>query len=291
MKKYLAILSLAVLLAGCNAGGGTEKFETKTDAPKTEEKSKAKFNVGDTVVAKWMQNSYYEGKVESVSDAKIKVKWLDGSNPTDVDLTEVFALPKAGEKPDVKSGDIVLAKIGTGSYWNGAEIESVDGEVYKVKADGGQSSNVSAEKIIKIPADVAANFKQKSETNDFLKLAQAKKPSAPVGFKPKEGEKVLGEWAANSWYQAKVEKINGDKATLAWEDGTKPSEISLSKVLPMPAGKSEMPKDGQYLLVKPESGSKWIYAQTVSVKDGNIEIKLADGKTRTIKTGEFVLLN
>jgi hypothetical protein len=58
----------------------------------------------------------------------------------------------------------------------------------------------------------------------------------------------------------------------------------LTKVLPLPTKKSEIPKDGQFLLVKPESGSKWSYAQTVSIKDRNVEIKLADGKTRTVLT-------
>lgn len=288
MKKIFLLGLLAIILTGCNMLSPKETAESNKQ---TESKTTAKFNIGDTVVAKWAQNSFYEGKIETVSDAKIKVKWSDGSSPTEVDVADVFTLPKAGAKPEVKVGEIVLAKVASGSYWNGVELTGINGEVYAVKLDNGQTSNISAEKIIKIPADVAANFKQKNETNDFIKEAQTKKPTRPTGYKPKEGEQVLGEWATNSWYQAKVQKISGDKATLAWEDGTKPSEISLEKVLPMPDGKVEMPKDNQFILAKPESGSKWIYAQTVSAKDGKIEIKSTDGKARTIKASDYILLN
>jgi len=287
MNKTIYFLALLVFFTGCNLLGGKEVSEVNKQ---TEVKQNTKFNVGETVIAKWAQNSFYEGKVDAVTDANVKVKWNDGSSPSDVNITDVFAFPKAGVKPDVKAGDIVLAKISTGSYWNGAEISKIDGDVYVVKNESGQTFNVSAEKIIKIPADVVANFKDKASSTDFLKEAQAKKPSAPTEFKPKVGEKVLGEWATNSWYQAKVEKISGTKATLAWEDGTKPSEVDFTKILPMPDSKSEMPKDNQFILAKPESGSKWGYAQTVSTKEGNVEIKTADGKTRTIKAGEFVLL-
>ncbi len=296
MQKLGILIILAALFTGCTSILSSKTESDKSNSSNTaqntaEVKPAAKYNVGDTVVAKWMQNSFYEGKAESISDAKVKVKWNDGSNPTDVDKTDVFPLPKAGEKPDVKVGEIVLAKVGTGSYWNGVEVTSINGEVYVVKADGGQTSNVTAEKIIKVPADVAANFKQKASANDFIKVAQSKKPTAPDGFKPKEGEKVLGEWSTNSWYQAKVQKVTGNKATLAWEDGSKPSEIDFSKILPLPNSKTEMPKESQYLLVKPESGSKWIYAQTTSVKTGKVEINTSDNKTRSIQAGEFILLN
>ena len=294
MKKIGILVILATLLTSCSfINNLTEKSGTNTSADTSstsEQKSMAKYAVGDTVVAKWAQNSFYEGKVETISDAKVKVKWNDGSNPSDVDKTDVFAMPKAGEKPDVKAGETVLAKISSGSYWNGVEIASIDGEVYAVKADSGQVSNVSAEKIIKIPADVAANFKQRASVNDFMKEAQAKKPSAPAGFKPKNGEKVLAEWSTNSWWQAKVQKVSGSKATIAWEDGSKPSELDLES-LPLPDAKSELPKEAQFLLVKPESGTKWIYAQTISVKDGSVEIKTSDNKSRTVKAGDFILLN
>lgn len=291
MKNSIVILLASLFLTACGQLGPKEANANAAAAPATPAAPAAKFKVGETVVAKWAQNSFYEGTAEAVTDAKVKVKWSDGSNPTDVDAADVFALPKPGAKPDVKAGDIVLAKTASGSYWNGAEIASVEGEVYAVKTVNGQTSNVSAEKIIAIPAAVAANFRDQSKSADFLKLAQSKKPVETADFKPKEGETVLGEWTTNSWYQAKVQKTGGAGATLAWEDGSKPSELPLAKIRPLPTAKTPLPKAGGFVLVRPESGTKWVYAQVVAVKDSAVEIKTAEGRTRNLKAGDFVELN
>lgn len=62
--------------------------------------------------------------------------------------------------------------------------------------------------------------------------------------------------------------------------------------MPNPNAKErKMPSNGQFLLVKPESGSKWAYARTEDVIDGRVKIKLSGGEDRTVKPGDFVLLN
>jgi hypothetical protein len=89
------------------------------------------------VVAKWAPGAFYEGKIDKIDGTKYTIAWLDKSNPTPVDSVDVYAIPRAGSKPDVKTGDLVLAKTGSGTMWNGAEISSVEGGVYKVKVTTG----------------------------------------------------------------------------------------------------------------------------------------------------------
>ncbi len=288
MKIHLLVLVAGLFLTACGLTGPEQ-----SGVNKPAETVAATLAAGDRVIARWAKNSFYEGTVESVGDAKIKVKWDDGSSPSDIEKSEVFAMPKAGAKPDIKVGDMVLAKISTGTYWNGAEVTKIDGDVFAVKSiDGGQTANLSSEKILKVPATVIADLKEKSEANDFLKEAQAKKPTIPTDYKPKNGEQVLAEWSTNSWWQGKVQKVSGEKVTIAWEDGSKPSDVDLGKVMPFPkSADPKMPEPNQFVLVKPESGSKWVYAQTVATKDPGIEVKDQTGKTRSVKPGEFVVLN
>jgi preprotein translocase subunit YajC len=294
MKKLLILSLTAIFFAGCGMLTAKKTEENKT-VEAAETKDEAKIKTGDTVVAKWSSGSFYEGKVESVSDTKIKVAWLDKSNPSDVDAIDVYALPKAGAKPDVKVGDMVLAKTsGTGTYWNGAEVTSIDGDVYKVKPTSITSSlNVPAEKIIKVSSAVAADFKDKAGAKDFTVEAQKHKPLAAGDYKPKKGDRVVAEWTTNSWYSGKVEKYEEPNITIAWDDGSKPSPLNWSKVVPMPtaASNKEMPKKDQFLLIKPNSGTKWQYAQVSDVSGSNVEVKLAGDKTQTVKAGEFILLN
>jgi len=286
-NTLLAVLFGLILLslAGCSA---------LRESGNAAESAKAEpIKAGDMVVAKWAKNSFYEGTVESINDSKVKVKWPDGSSPSEVDKSDVFVIPKAGAKPVVAVGELVLAKINPGTYWSGAEVTKVEGEVISVKGiDTEKTANLSTDKVIKVPAPIAADLKEKAGSNDFLKTARSKKPTMPTDYTPKSGEQVLAEWATSSWWQGKVQKVDGDKVTIAWEDGSKPSDVEVKKVMPYPkASDAKMPEANQFILVKPESGSKWVYAQTVSADAGTVQIKDADGKSRVVKPGDFVLLN
>ena len=290
LKNLCLITILSVFLIGCNLSTGKKAEDSPSSAPKPEET--AKFSVGDTVVAKWTGNSFYEGKIEAIDSGKITVKWNDGSNASKIDESDVYPMPKTGNPPDVAVGEMVLAKIGSSSYWNGAEILEIEDGVYGVKTvENARTSSVDANKIIKITPATAANLKRKAGSTDFLKDAKTKKPEIATNYKAKKGDKVLAQWATNSWWSGKVTKSSGGKTTVAWDDGSKPSAVNSDKVMPYPnAASAKSPATGQFVLAKPESGSKWVYAQTVSVKDKNIEIKDSKGKTRMVKVGECVPL-
>jgi len=76
---------------------------------------------------------------------------------------------------------------------------------------------------------------------------------------------------------------------IEWE-GPKPDEAALDKIVPYPSGENTpTPSVGDYLLIKPSSGS-WDYAQVTAVNGSEIEVKDADGKRRTVKPGDFVVL-
>ena len=294
LNKLCLIAIFSIMFLGCSLTGGTETEETKpTDTSETKPSESIGMKEGDTVVARWTGNSYYEGTLEKIDGSKMNIKWLDGSSPKDVDKSDVYEIPKAGAKPDVKVGDMVLAKIQSNSYWNGAEITKIDGDVYTVKGVGRSNiTNLDANKIIKITAATAANFKDKAKSGDFLKDAQAKSPAPAKNYKAKNGDKVVALWATNSWYSGKVTKVSGSKITVAWDDGTKPREVDAEKVLPFPnASNTEMPTAEQFVLAKPVSGTKWVYAQTVSVKDKTVEIKESSNNTRSLKAGEVIPLN
>lgn len=294
LNKICLIAIFTIMFLGCSLTGGTKTEETNTaDTTDTKPAESSEMKEGDTVVAKWSGNSFYEGKLEKIDGNKMKVKWLDGSNPSDVDKTDVYAIPNSDTKPDVKVGDMVLAKIQSNSYWNGAEITKIDGDVFTVKGVGrSDTTNLDANKIIKITAATAANFKDKAKSGDFLKEAQSKSPAPAEDYKAKAGDKVVALWSAKSWYSGKVTKVNGDKITVAWDDGTKPKEVDADKVLPFPnASNTELPKADQFVLAKPVSGTKWVYAKAVSVKDKNVEIEEPGNKTRSLKAGEVIPLN
>ena len=283
MKKNLLIITLSLFLSACGAKALIPAGVAGGSKPK----------VGDTVVAKWSAGAFYEGKVEKIDGARMTIGWEDKSQSTVVDSADIYTIPTAGATPDVKQGDMVLAKTASGSYWNGAEVTGVDAGVYKVRiVTGSASVNVAGEKIIKVPATAAADFKQAAGATDFLIEAKKGRVTIPADYKPKKGDLVLAEWSVNSWWSGKIDNISGSNIYVAWNDNSKPSAVNISKVMRLPtAGDKAMPSEKQFLLVKPDSGSSWQYGQTVSVGGSRVEVKLANNQTKTVTTGEFVLLN
>lgn len=298
MRKNLFIIALAVSASACGGFavsrdvGGVAKADEKGAAATVKAAESNKLAAGDTVVARWSGNSFYEGKVEEVDGPRFKIKWNNNSSTSQVDAVDVYALPKEGARAEVKTGDYVLAKTSSGTNWVGAEATGVsDGVVIVKAAYGANISNLPPEKIIKVSAATAANFKQQAGQTDFLTRAQAGRPQAPNGYAPKKGDRVVAEWTTNGWYGGRVQKVSGDRATVAWDDNGKPSELAFDKVVPYPtASNYGAPAAGGYLLVKPAGNGRWSFAQVAEADGSSIEVKTAEGQTRSIRPGEYVII-
>jgi hypothetical protein len=298
MKRFLILTFLVALLAGCGALAGTKKSETansektvSTSSEKTPPIPEAKPPaVGEIAVAKWAGNSWYEGRIEKLEGSRATVAWSDNSSPSEVDLVDIYALPKAGAQVQVKASDYVLTKRSSGTDWAGARVTMVSPGVITVKYNSDfEEANLPPEKVIAVSPVVAADMKTEAARTDFLKQAQALKPQAPADYRPKVGDHVLGAWTTHAWYGGRVKSINGDKAIIVWE-GPKPDEASFENLVPYPtAGDSPTPAAGDYVLVKPTGGS-WDYAQVSKAGGSSVEVKGADGSARMVKPGEFVIL-
>jgi hypothetical protein len=290
MKKVLVLAFSIALLTACGIAGKKDTGSAPTGSEKAAVPEAKPPAVGDLVVAHWAGNTWSEGKVDSTDGPRAKIIWSDNTSPSEVDLVDIYQMPKTGAPATVKAGDYVLTKRSTGTNWEGAQVTMASQGVITVKyvADL-EEANLPPEKVISVTPAVAADMKAEAAKTDFLKRAQANKPQAPAGYKPKVGEHIFGGWTSTSWFGGKIKSISGDKALIEWE-GPKPDEVALDKIVPYPTTEnSPTPTVGDYLLVKPSNGS-WDYVQVSAVNGSNIEVKDADGKTRTVKPGEFVVL-
>ena len=293
MEKVLVFLFSIALLTACGLGKKDNSNAGNSNTADSEKAAVVKppaLAVGDLVVAHWAGNTWSEGKVHSIDGPRARIVWSDNASPNDVDLVDIYRLPKTGAPATVKSGDYVIAKRSTGTNWEGAQVTMVSPGVVTVKyVSDLDEANLPPEKVIAASPAAAADMKADAAKADFLKKAQAHAPQAPPGYNPKVGEHVFGPWTSTSWFGGKVKSISGDKALIEWE-GVKPDEAALDKVVPyLTAENSPTPAVGDYVLIKPSSGS-WDYAQVSAINGTELEVKDAEGKTRTVKPGEFVLL-
>jgi predicted small lipoprotein YifL len=288
MKRALLLILLASGLAACGPKGSTNGPLSGGDANQKAESAKPK--IGETAVYKFSPQGYVEGKVEKIEGSRYEFKY--GTSIEKVDSVDVHPLPAAGAKADVKAGDIVVA-FSHDTYWAGSTVKSVTDDVVEVEnLDDGKVSSVAHEKVVKVSPAAAAEFKRYGEKKAFIKTASSKRLVVPAGYKPKAGEKVVAQWGSESWYPGVVKSVTGDDALIDWPSFPD-STISIDRVAPFPKAEGAiMPKANDFILVRPDNESfNWDFAQVTSVSGQEMEVKLADGKTKTVKAGNFVSLS
>lgn len=302
MKRNLIIVLAAILLTGCglknSITSAANSNANNSSAPST---PAAKPVVGDSVVAK--SGSWYaEGKIQSIDGPKAKITWSQKDrDASDIDLTNVYLIPKPGTPSNVKADDFVIAKTSTYSDntdWDHVQVASVSKDVIAVKDRNSSTYNLSPDKVIAVSptdaADLKAEFDKNNKELDFDKKAQVGRPSAPDGYKPKVGETVIASSATNTWFTAQVKSITGDKATVVWDPKQNSSfDTTLDKIVPNPtAGGATLPAVNDYVLVKNANCTNCalIYEQVTAVNGTNVEVKDRYDYKNTIRPGEFLLL-
>ncbi|HYO91307.1 MAG TPA: hypothetical protein VEQ40_06710 [Pyrinomonadaceae bacterium] len=166
MKKILIPVLFALLLGACSDKHGENSNQShnsraESSATSTPEKPQ----VGDTVIYHSSSGQrFYAAKVTSIEGTRAKLQ--DRDETVERELAELYAVPKAGNKPTVQPGDIVAARYGQTSVWEAAEVITA-GDKVTIKwlsSSGDRTSEVSPESILTLSPAVAAKVKNSFST-------------------------------------------------------------------------------------------------------------------------------
>jgi hypothetical protein len=299
MKGLLLVVLAAILLTAC---GAKSSEKSSANSGTNDPPPPAKPAVGDPVVAKSGSSWFTEGKIRVIEGQKANIAWSQKDRtPTDVDLANVYLIPKPGARPDVKADDYVLAKTTTSSDytdWTITQVTNVSKDVITVKDRSNSTYNLGPDKVIAVAptdaADIKAEFDKNNKQLDFDKKAQAGRPAAPDGYKPKVSETVVASSASNTWFTGQVKSMTGDRATIVWDTKENSTfDTTLDKIVPNPtAAGTTMPAVNDYVLIKSPScvNCSLIYTQAVAVNGTNVEVKDRYDSTYTVRPGDFLLL-
>lgn len=100
-------------------------------------------------------------------------------------------------------GTFVIVQASEGNLWEEGNVDQVNGTVYTVKLK-------SDDRVVALPLTAIAPFPTKSAS-------------------VKVGDKVVAEWGA-SYDSGVVKAVGTDSATIAWDDGSTPSDVSLLSI-------------------------------------------------------------
>jgi hypothetical protein len=284
MKKLLLIACASLIFTACGMVGGGTNAGSNSGTVDT-----SKLKVGDTVVFKASATAYNEGKIEKIDGSKFEIR--AGNNIAQPNASDVYPLPKAGSKTEVKTGDIVVA-FSNDTYWTGGEVKNVSADVAEIEKASGGKLNVGLDKILKVSPAAVATIKQEIDSKAFKDLGETKSPVVPAGWKPKKGEKIAAQWSLGSWHVAVIKNVNANNVDIDWQNGWSDGTAPLDKIAPYPTAANQIPKVNDYVIVKPTSdGGEWEFALVTAINGQEAEVKMADGKTKKVKNTEFIGLS
>jgi hypothetical protein len=151
MKIIVLTLTL-IFIAACRGGGNTTNSsaentgQTNTNVVKTA--TSGEFAVGDKVL--YLSSSgqrFYEATITALEGKKAQLNY--NNETVESDVSDVYRLPKTGEKKNIKAGDIVAARFGQTAVWAGAQVTAVNGDKITVKwLSTGKPEEVASENIL-----------------------------------------------------------------------------------------------------------------------------------------------
>lgn len=282
MKNLLLLICASLILSAC--GAVAEKITGGSNSG-----GNGKSQVGDTVLFKAGPVNYSEGKVEKVEGGKYEIR--SGNNIAKADAADVYALPKAGAKSDVKTGDFVVA-FSREIYWTGGEVKNVTADLVEITSASGEKLNVAHDKVIKVSPAAIADIKQNVETKAFDDLGKTKQPVLPKDWKPKKGDRVAAQWSFGSWHTAIIKNVNSNNIDIDWQNGWSDGTVAKDKIAPYPTAAGAIPSVSDYVIIKPQSDNgDWKFATVTAINGSQVEVKLADGKTQKLKVGDFIAMS
>ena len=180
----------------------------------------ADLSVGDRVLAVWQGAQMYPGKISKKGSLAYTVEWEDGSSPSDVTFDKAAKapadLPAKAAKPaellapnakyakaTYKTGEHVVAKWGSSSFWYGT-VKGKHGDKYAVKYGDGTSGEVAASDMVPM-----------SKVSDVH-----------------VGERVMACWHSckSPLYLGTVQAKTGNAVTVKWQDGSAPSDVKAGEI-------------------------------------------------------------
>ena len=308
LKKLAPALFVAALAFGCSKPA-TNTANTSNSANSNARVADGKIDVKDRVIipSGVSKSMFLEAEVVSLDGSRAKVGVIQrnsngfhttGSRFEDWDVSDLYEVPASGANTQVTTGDVVLVKGEAGEVlpWNGAEVVGMGGLGVQVKSlsDSTRTFWAAPDRLIKPSAKTIATLKESGESTALLSKAKKHPPVLVEGYKPKMGDHVLAEPALAGFFESgtisKMEETRGgsDNVYVKWDNPNTLSTEKVYTILPLAnAAKFPTPAVGRYVIIKPESPGRWLYAEVTAVNGQAIEVNAEGGATRTVKPGEF----
>jgi hypothetical protein len=268
----LAGLYLLVAVTGCDSAPHMIQVNT---APVPQ--AGQGLTPGERVVARFKE-TFREGTVITVQGRLVTLAWDDGA-PERSYLPRGWVRSLDRRSAPIKQGQWALCRP-KATGWELCRVDRVQGDQLQASLiDDGASWQIARRRSFALPAKLNAWAEERG--TELLKLARRKtllersKP-ASAGQAVQTGQTVLAEWTKDSWWEAKVTRVQKDAISVTWVDGGA-QVVQPSQVAPI-SGAAQL-RSGDLAYCKWNSSTQWYQAWIERRSDASAQITYRDGNS------------
>lgn len=284
MARY-GWISCAVLLLCMAACERTVIVRERGDEPR----AGGGLTPGERVLARY-KDAFHEGTVITVQGRLVTVAW-DEPSPERSYLPRSWV--RSTEQPSrVSRGEWALCR--PARSWEICRIDGVQpgsGLVEAALTSTGQRATLGPHRVFAVPE----KLRGWAEENGSELLARARREQlmaharpAAAGQAVQVGQRVLAEWQADSWWEARVVRADKDQVTVSWVDGGGEQTLQANQIAPLEPVAEQSPRAEDIALCRWGGGSgQWwtAFVERMS-QDGTIEVTYSDGSKGRLPRGQ-----
>jgi len=141
----------------------------------------------------------------------------------------------------------------------------------------------------KRPAETQGDTSRAADQATATPTATVKLENRPI----KVGDLVVARWMGHSFYEGKAKLLTAQRVTVAWSDGSRPTEVDRTDVMlvPLPGGKPTV-KEGDLVLAKWTGTvtNQWYSAEVIAVDEGVVKVRyLLDGVRENLDPSKVIV--
>ena len=241
--------------------------------------------LGDRVVARW-RDELFEATVVNVQGRLVTVAW--DSPPPERSYFSRGAVQPVTTTERPKAGEPGLC--GVGGAWILCQVEAAAASGIRVtEVWYGATQLLPREQVLPVPARLRSWARQR--VDESLRRQRAAREiagggPATAGQPVSAGQRVIAEWIAGSWWEARVSAQQGTQLTVAWADGSGEMTLPASRVAPIPeASSTPRPTSfsaGDLAYCAWASGQAWYPARVDRVAKDALSVTYQDGTIESL---------
>jgi hypothetical protein len=235
------------------------------------------------VVVEARAGDFFEGRVLSVNESRLRVEPVQGGDPVSVTVADVYRLPAPTIAAPHRE-QLLVCRVE--NAWIGCRVEAIEGERLRVSTLAGTSATLPTNAALVPTALTELNLRQRfaraAERQRFREGARAAgRPVAPPAFRVLPRARVIAE-RAGAWYGGVIQELEDSDAYVRF-DGTGLAErVPNERIVPEPPYPAA-PSRGDFALVRPLSPlSPWSPVRVVAVNAQDFKIADENGDERVV---------